>query len=173
MILIDSVYRKGSMRKTLETISLADLALQAAITFSVLYGPGRLPNRIPTHFDMAGHPNGWGSPSMLLLLLLVAGILYLLMTTVARYPSVFNYPVRVTAENRPRLEELALGMIAWLKAEMLCLFAWIQWVTIQSARHPQQGIPGASAPVFIAVIFVTVGWFIVAMFRAGQATPGA
>ena len=94
--------------------------------------------------------------------------LYLLMTVVARFPSAFNYPVRVTAENRLQLEALALDMILWIKAEVVCLFAWIQWFTIEAARHSHGGLPGAFFPVYLLVLFGTVAWFIVAMRRAAH-----
>ncbi len=151
------------MRKILEAISLGALALQLWITHRALYGPGRLPERIPTHFDFAGNPNGWGSPAMLLLFPAVAVALYLIITVVARFPSAFNYPVPVTAENRPRLQALVLGMIAWLKMELVCLFTWIQWSIIETARRGQGGLTPVLMPLSILAIFGTVIWYFVAM----------
>ena len=153
------------MRKTLEAISLGALAVLIWSTYRALYGPVRLPARIPTHYDLAGQPNGWGTPAMLLLLPALAMALYLLITVVARFPSCFNYPVRVTAGNRGRLEPLALGMIAWLKTEVVCLFAWIQISTIEAAWRGLGGLPPALIPVSLVAIFATVGWYIVAMRR--------
>jgi uncharacterized membrane protein len=159
------------MRKSLEVISLGALAILFWITWSALNGPDRLAARIPTHFDIAGQPNCWGPPSMLLLLPVLAVALYLLITLVARFPSAFNYPVRVTAENRPRLQALALQMIAWLKTELVCLFTWIQGSTIGVARQGHGGLSPALVPVSFAAIFGTIGWHLVAMRRAAR--PGA
>jgi uncharacterized membrane protein len=156
------------MRKALEGIALAALAVQVWITFHALYGPFRLPDRIPTHFDLAGHPDRWGPQAMLPLLPAVAVAIYLLITLVARFPSAFNYPVPVTAENRLRLQALALDMIAWLKMEIVCLFAWMQWATIQAARQPQRGFPAALMPGTLLAVFATIAWFFAAMFRAGR-----
>jgi uncharacterized membrane protein len=163
------------MYKALETICLAALALMVWVTWAALYGPDPLPATIATHFDMAGHANGWGSSKMLLLLPAVALSIYLVMTLVARAPGSFNYPVRVTAENRPRLEKLSLKMIGWLKAEVLCLVAWLQNATIVAARHPAQGFapPVILVPVSIAVIFATIAGFIVAMRRAARPAANA
>lgn len=156
------------MRKNLEAISLGALVLLFWITWRALTGPTRLPNRIPTHFDFAGQANGWGSPAMLWLFPVVAVGLYLLMTVVVRFPSAFSYPVPVTAENRPRLEALNLSLIAWLKAEILCLFAWIQWMIVVAARQGYNGLSPVLIPVCIVAIFATVGWHIVAIFRAAK-----
>src|SRR5271166_2725880 len=114
------------MRKVLEAIGLGALALLIWITGRAVYGPDPLPARIPIHFGMAGNPTGWGPSSGMLLLPGVATVLYFLITVVSQFPATFNFPVRVTAENRVRLEALALQMVAWIKVETICLFCWIQ-----------------------------------------------
>jgi uncharacterized membrane protein len=164
------------MRKILETISLVALIALAFLTRSALRGPHRLPDKIPTHFDMTGHANGWDSPASLLLLPIVALGIYLLITVLSRFPALFNFPVEVTDQNRARLQALAWNMIAWIKAEMLCLFAWIQWMTIQAARMPDGGFSPASGFMvgtfgLVALLLFTIAWFIVAMLRAKQAQP--
>ena len=123
------------MRKTLETISLAILAGTAWITWQALHGSNLLPERIPTHFNSAGNPDGWGPASTLLVLPAVAVGLYLFISLLSLFPALFKTPVRVTEENRVRLQALNLQMVAWLKLELVCLFAWIQWTILQFARQ--------------------------------------
>ena len=154
------------MRKYLEVISLTALAILLWITWAALYGPRALTGPIPTHFDLAGHPNAYGPPQMLLILPAVALVLYLLITVVSRNPAVFNYPVRATPQNRQRLQELALNMIAFLKAETVILFALIQYQTIDSARNLQSTLPQSLMLIGIAVIFSTIALHIIAMRRA-------
>jgi len=159
------------MRKTLEVITLAALALLVYATGRALFGPSHLPDKIPTSFDLTGHPVGWGSPVMLLLAPAVAIGLYMLITVVARFPSIFNYPWRVTGENRLRMQALALSMITWLKTELICLFAWLQVAAIHAARNPGERLVAGSAmvPVSIVVVFGTIAWHFVAMRRAAHA----
>ncbi|MGA3370643.1 MAG: DUF1648 domain-containing protein [Terracidiphilus sp.] len=158
------------MRKQLEAITLAALATMAWITWQALHGPNPLPERIPTHFDAAGNPNGWGPASTLLFLPAVAVGIYLLITLVSRFPAAFNYPVQVTEENRARLQALTLQMLACLKLELACLFAWIQWFIIQSVRQGHGHLSPAFMVLFLVAVFGTVGWHIVAIFRAAR--PG-
>jgi uncharacterized membrane protein len=160
------------MRKSLEAISLAALAFMFWVYWNAQFGLGRLPERIPIHFNFAGQPDAWGKPTMLPIMPVVALVLYLLLTVLARFPSIFNYPVEVTAENRPWLEALALDMIAWIKMEMVCLFAWIQWSTIEVARQGRGGLSPALLPVFLVTLFGTLAWFITAMRRAAAGDPG-
>jgi uncharacterized membrane protein len=161
------------MRKTLEAISLGALAAMVWLTWQAVSGSYRLPDRIPVHFHAAGNPDGWGSPSSLLELPVVALVLYLGITVLSRFPAIFNFPVQVTAENRARLEALALDLIAWIKMEMVCLLAWIQWFTIKVARQGRGSLSPALLLVYLLAIFGTVAWYIVAMRRAAHAESGS
>jgi uncharacterized membrane protein len=156
------------MRKTLEAISLGALAVLLWITCRALYGQEPLPDKIPIHFNLAGNPNGWGSPSALLLLPVLAVVLYLGITLTSRFPSAFHYPVPVTLQNRPRLQALSLQMIAWLKVELLCLFTWIQWSILEEVRESRRSLSLALVPLSLVAVFGTIGWHVVAMFRAAR-----
>jgi uncharacterized membrane protein len=155
------------MRKWLEGIALLALGLHIAVTLRALFGSDQLPERIPIRFDAMGNPTRWGSPTMLLLLPAITLIIYLLFTVVTRFPGAFNYPVKVTAFNRQRMQNLALDMTAWLKAEIVSLLTWMQWVTVEVARNPGRHIP-AMTPAALVVVFATVSLYIVTMFKSGR-----
>ena len=155
------------MRKQLEGIALIGLAVEGWLTYGAFAGPEKLGDRIPIHFDSAGNPNGWGQPHTLLILPLVTLGLYLVITIVAQFPGAFNYPVRVTVENGARLEELALGMITWLKTELVWLFAGMQWFSIAAARSGKGVLPWFF-PIGIAVVFLTIGRYVVGMIRTAR-----
>jgi uncharacterized membrane protein len=155
-------------------IALVAFIYQIWITIDALVGPHRLPDRIPVHFDSAGNPNGWGSPASLMLPLFPAIALgvFVLMSFIARHPELFNYPVQVTDENRGRLQAITLNLLAWMRMEMVCLFATVQWLIISSARHPQGGFSqwvGAPIVAWIVVIFATVILNVLALRRAAIA----
>ena len=157
----------------LELVSLLAWIVLLAITGRAFYGPARLPDRIPTHFNAAGQADGWGPPAMLLVFPVMATAIYLLMTLVSRFPAAFNYPVRVTIQNREQLQNLALGMIAWLKAELVILFTVIDWGAIRAARQPGSGLSPLLMPVTLVVVFTTCIAHIVAMFRTSRASACA
>lgn len=156
------------MRKTLELAGLIALAILAWITYAALYGPNRLPDRVPTHFDAAGNANAWGSPAGMIIMPVIAGGIYLLMTVVARFPAAFNYPVRVTPATLPRLQAITLNMIASIKLELVCLFAVLQWVFVHSARSGEGHLFPRVLPVFLVLIFGTVALHLIALFRAAS-----
>lgn len=158
------------MRKTMEAICLGMLAVLCWITYAALHGAERLPDRIPTHFDISGQPNAWGSPGFLWLLPMVGAGLYLLLTVLGsiRFRR-YNLPVRVTEANLPFIQEQTSEMVAWIKCEMLCLFTYLQWSIIQSARSNEFRLSPLMIPVFLAVIFSTVGWRLTLMVRGARA----
>lgn len=156
------------MRKGLEFVAVAALAGLWIMSAYALLGPGRLPDRIPTHIDLAGKADGWGSPQALWIFPGFGTVLYAGMTLVARFPEAFNYPVRVTPANQAVLQGLALGLIAWLKAEVVCLFAVIQYMTIETARNGRGALFPFSMPAAIVVVFATIGWYVIAMRRAAR-----
>lgn len=158
------------MRKALEAAGIVALIVQGWMTYRALYGPDRLPERVPTHFDVAGNPNGWGSPAMMVVLPFIAAAIYLTLTMAAQFPGLFHYPVRPTARNLPRMQELTLDLLAWIKVEMVCLFAVLQWVFIQSARSGEGHLFSRVLPVALAVFLGTVGWHLVALIRAASGT---
>ena len=53
---------RNLLRTFLQYAALAALLALWAITAYAVMGPHPLPARIPTHFDLAGKPNGWGQP---------------------------------------------------------------------------------------------------------------
>jgi len=160
------------MRKTLEAITLAALALLVFVTGRALFGPNPLPDRIPINFDLSGHPVGMG-----------------LLYHAAAGPGSSHCPLpagrgggavslllSITPGGSPAktgsiCETLALSMNTWLRAELICLFAWLQTAAIHAARHPGEDLAAGSAmvPVSIVAVFGTILWHFVAMRRAARA----
>jgi uncharacterized membrane protein len=157
------------VRKTLEVVGLGMLAVLYWITYAALHGSERLPDRIPTHFDISGQPNAWGPPDFLWFLPAVAAGIYLLMTVLGniRFRR-YNLPVPVTEANLPFIQEQTILMVAWIKCEMLCLFTYLQWSIIQSARDGAFRLSPLLIPVFLVVIFSTVGWCLTTMIRGAK-----
>ena len=156
------------MRKILEAVSLIALAVLVFITLTAFYGPSRLPDRIPIHFNVTGQPDAYGSPHMLLVFPIIVIAIYLLMSLVSRFPASFGFPVRVTPFNRRRLEELALRMIAWLKTEVVVVLTWIESEAINAARRPDHHVSPLPMPLLLALVFATCIIHIAAIFKAGR-----
>ena len=151
------------MRKFLEATSLAGLAVLIWITYEALNGPQPLPARIPVHFDAVGNANGWGPPSTLVFLPVIAVAIYLVVTAVSLLPTGVRSAIQLTAESRERIQTLTRRMLAWLKVELVCLFLCLQWFILAGIREGSNRIPSWAMPAFLVAIFANVGWHLVAV----------
>ena len=157
------------MRKTLEVACLGLLAVLFWISYAALNGPEPLSDRVPTHFNIAGQPNAWGSRDFLWFLPCVGAGLYLLLTVLGniRFRR-FNLPAPVTNSNLPFIQDQTILMVAWIKCEILCLMTYLQWSIVQSARHGTFRLSPLLIPVSLVAIFSTVGWRLTTMIRGAK-----
>ncbi|MCX6377398.1 MAG: DUF1648 domain-containing protein, partial [Armatimonadetes bacterium] len=127
----------------------------------------RVPESIPTHFGAAGQPDAWGAKWNLLLLPAVSLVIYALFTILSRFPHIYNYPVRITEENAERQYRIARSLMYWMKAEIVWLFTYIEWQSIQTALGKSYGLGILMTPVTLVILFATVIVYYVRMRRAG------
>jgi Protein of unknown function (DUF1648) len=105
-----------------------------------------LPDRVPRHFDARGLPDAWGNKSSIWALPVIALPLYALcalppfLTEIGRHPA-------------PPTEA---AVLAWLKAEMLLTFLWIEWRSVEVAYERATGLGAAFLPVTLLLIAATV-----------------
>jgi len=126
-----------------------------------------LPDSVPTHFNAAGVADAWGSKNSLLLLPAVALATWVLLTVLARFPHSFNYVRAITPENARRQYAMGRSFVILLKAEMVWLFASIQWMTIMTARTGSAGVWASVLYVWIAAILGSSIAYVIMSYRAG------
>lgn len=114
-----------------------------------------IPEQIPSHFNFQGHIDSWSNKNMILFPVFVSLFLYLLLTVVSFFPSMWNMPVKITEENMERAYHYTRNMITILKLELVSVFAYI---TIQTSKA--QVLSPYFLPVFLVIIFGTVGIYI-------------
>jgi uncharacterized membrane protein len=154
-----------------EAVALAGLL--AGLGLVVFYWP-RLPERVPTHFNLAGEADAWGARVNVLILPGVTLGLYTLLTLISFFPHIWNFPVRITKENAARQYRLGRLMVACLKAELVWVMAILSWQTMDAAVSGGARLHPATLPVMLGVVGVTVLWYFVAAFsaRGPRETPG-
>ena len=72
----------------------------AATALIVAVRWNKLPDKIPTHFELNGEPNGFGGKKMLIVLLVVMVAITGLMYLSEMFPKMWNLPVKITDANR-------------------------------------------------------------------------
>ncbi|HEX3047578.1 MAG TPA: DUF1648 domain-containing protein [Bacillota bacterium] len=123
----------------------------------------RIPDTVPQHFGFSGKVDSWGSKGILVVLPVVMGAFYLLLTVLGRFPHQVNYAVEITAENAAAQYLNARRLIRWLKFELIYIFSYIEFRTIQIAINAGQspgGLETAFLPIALLAVFATLGYFI-------------
>ncbi len=91
---------------------------------------------------------------------LIAIFMWLLISIFSRYPHIFNYPVKITEENRLLQYTIAVRFLRWLKLIIIVIFFLILMAVISSA-NTNAGKNIAWLIVFIPIItFVPLGVYI-------------
>jgi uncharacterized membrane protein len=116
----------------LEFLSLAGLLILWGMAF---YYFRKLPETIPTHFNMSGQPDDFGSKSSFWTLPAVGLVIYIGFTLLVKIPEKFNYPITITPANAQRQYLLAIRMIRTLKGVIQWIFFLILLVMVRSAFH--------------------------------------
>jgi uncharacterized membrane protein len=125
-----------------------------------------LPSRIPVHFNISGQPDRWGDRSSLLLEFAIMLGVYIGLTVLQRFPHIYNYPFGLTLQNVHRQYLLARQLLVFIKGEVVCIFAFIGWRTVQVAMGKSR-FPAAGFPlVMILCLFGTIVWYFVRASRA-------
>ena len=146
-----------------------EVVAAAAVAFVIIYLSATwmtLPDKVPTHFNFTGTPDQWGSKYMLLLLVGIAFVLYAGLSILSRFPHIYNYPFAITDENRQRQYLLARQMMTALKAELVCVFVFITWQTINVARGNARDLTIWFTPVFLVIVFGTIAIYFIRAYRS-------
>lgn len=141
---------------------LEGLAVLGLLVMTILpaYYWSVLPPAVPMHFGVAGAPDAWGSKWLVLLPLAVGAVLSGLIAVTNRYPHLFNYPWPITEKNAPEQYRLARSLMTALKAEMVWLFAFIEWCMIRTALGARHGLGPWFFPALVVTLGATLGiWY--------------
>jgi uncharacterized membrane protein len=156
---------KLKLSATEKLVEVAAFASLISIIFFTLFYWGRLPERIPTHFNFTGQPDAYGGKVSILFIPVVITFLYALLTILSSFPHAFNYMYEITEENAKRQYESARSMMCWLKLETVLLFAYIQLSIIRSVSGAAKGLGFWFLPVVIIAVFGTIAYFIYKSIR--------
>jgi di/tricarboxylate transporter len=153
--------RRSTLDWFLEFVSAISLIAAAA---DVAMHWSTLPERIPTHFGVAGNPDGWGGKNMLLLLLALTLVVAILLTVAESYQRLINIPIKVDRES-PQVRGLLRSMVIALKAVITLIFVWIVDLTMRTAVGEANGLGRAFLPVFLGATFAPMIYYLVKLKR--------
>ncbi len=123
-----------------------------------------LPDQIPVHFNAAreadafgGKGNIWGMP-------IISTALFGGLTILNKFPHVFNYPTKITADNALSQYTIATRLIRYAKLSIVIIFGIIVWQIIRNANGETDGIGAWFLPIAIGLVFIATTYFGVKLF---------
>lgn len=148
------------------------VALIAIVTGAVAAYSG-LPDRVPTHFDLAGRPDDYGSRATVFFMPVVAAVLYTIMTLAQRLkPWYWNIPARVTEENAAAVYGATARMLRIVKLASVLLVGLVLVVIVRSAHAGNA--QGTWLPLIgVGALLMTVFGCIVGVRRAARTGEAA
>lgn len=132
-----------------------------AIWIFTLLNYSKLPDIIPIHYNMAGEADGFGRKANILTLPLLATVLFIGMNVLVRFPHIFNYPTRITADNALRQYTNATRMMRYLNLTTTVLFGLITFRTIEHTTTNANSLDIWFIVFVIGLIFIPIAWFTI------------
>lgn len=124
-----------------------------------------IPDQVPTHFELSGEPNGFGSKGTLIAILGMSTWIFVLFNILCRFPHIFNYPVKITAENAKKQYTLGCRLLRLIAFVLVIGFS----ITIAHAILVAQNLESnLSLPAMLFIllgVFGSIGWYMVLAFK--------
>lgn len=141
-------------RTTEGTISEVAFLILAIIVWAIIiWQVSKAPNVIATHFDLNGHPNGYGSPWGLLFPCIITTVVGACMLAGAYFPHTINVPVEVKT---PRQYELLIRMTRITALIMLLLTLAIPMTLLVFSTPQSWPVLGTIALMIAVIIYYCV-----------------
>ncbi len=146
----------------LEAISA--LAVIALVALPFIYYH-QLPDEIPTHFNVRGEADSFGSKILIWVFTMIGVILYLGLTYMNRIPHKFNYPVDINQENAYYQYKNAIKLIRTVKLFSVLVMLFITYKSITFGLEESDGLGVYFLPFFLLLIFGTLAVYVITAIR--------
>lgn len=119
-----------------------------------------IPDKLPMHYNFAGEIDRWGGKGEILFLVVMVWILYLMISLVEHFPSVWNTGVQVTLENRMRVYRTLKYMVKTLKLVMTLIFTFLIFNTVAGTPLPRW-----FTPAYLILIIGNFAFWLIRLYR--------
>ncbi len=123
-----------------------------------------LPERVPTHFNMTGEADGWGSRWTLIIMPIVGIVMWIGMYFIEKFPQSHNY-LWFTEENAQRQYKNSQLLVNVMKNSILIFFSYITFNSVLIALGEQSLLGVWEIVLFLVAIFGSIAFFIYRSFR--------
>ncbi|MGL4762877.1 MAG: DUF1648 domain-containing protein [Sarcina sp.] len=139
----------------LDSVTVLIIIFLSGFTFKIWSEAG---DRIPTHFNIYGQVDAYGSKHTLFLLLGIAIGMYLFFTLISKYPGMGNYIVPLHEGNREKQYNMESTFVKVMNLELALLFANMQVQILLASKNIGSGFSGTT--MFVPLIIIGVSLVI-------------
>ena len=136
------------------------------IVILVLTQYAKLPNEIPSHFDLSGNPDGSFNKSSILMWPGIAFMTLAIHFIIIDRPHTFNFPMKTNTDNAEKHYRLATSLIRRLNICILSFLFYITYMTIQISLGFKSDIPSYALIAFFITLIGISGWYFKKAFRS-------
>ncbi|MEK4092876.1 MULTISPECIES: DUF1648 domain-containing protein [unclassified Viridibacillus] len=155
------VIPRSAVRTTFDILAIGIFVV------AIIYGITQwssLPSEVPTHYNALGVPDDWGPRWMFFLPPIIGVVLWLFCHVLEQKPHLHNYST-LTADNTERLYKNSMLLLNFVKNEILLFFAFNIWNDVHIARGGESLLGVYEMPLFLAILFGTIIFFVVRFFK--------
>lgn len=142
------------IKKTAEFISVLLMLLVACIVI-VFYRD--IPSQVPLHYNIYGEADAYSRKWAIFIVPIVMMITYIALSILQKKPHIFNYPIKVTEQNKIKLYEVGVEMVVVFKAMSLLMLSSLSISSILDSINKNGYI---NAWLIIAIVLLWVIIFI-------------
>ena len=155
-------------------LAIVFVVLMAAVAAFIVATSDSLPERVASHFDGAGAPNGYMTREGYRTFMLIFGIaLPLLVAAVIGWlprlaPSAVNIPNRtywLAPERREETVNILAAYALRLGILMVVFLAGIHWLVLRANAAQPSRLESAPLLMLLAIFVVTLLWWIASLWR--------
>ncbi len=153
-------------------LSLADKIAEVAawtiigaIWAIVLFNYSTISDTIPIHYNAAGEVDGYGDKSGIFTIAIIATVFVIGLSLLNKFPHIFNYSRKITAENALQQYTAATRMIRYIKVAIALTFMVTTITTVSAAYNGATSIGSWILPCLTAIIVTPMIYFGIKMLR--------
>lgn len=132
----------------------------------VLLGFDELPVRIPTHFNIEGQPDSFGSKFSIVWILLLEIGLSILLYIGSRFPHKHNYLIEITPHNARRVYGLSVSMMHAVNLCITLFFSYLVLMTIRIAHGQSNDLSNFAVLYLIGGLTLIVVIFLLKVSKS-------
>ncbi len=144
--------------RIIDALSYAALITLFAISLAFYFD---LPEEIPYHYGFSGTPDAFSGKNSIWILPGVGALIIIGISLLSKIPSVFNYPVKITAQNAAKQYSMAIRFLGLLKLLIGWFFCVLNYQSIQIALGHLNKLESVFVVSFLsAMVVLLIAYFI-------------